>query len=58
MGGSTMTWGSIYGPSGGQSVSQRASTSVTGGIGDRLPLALPTLIVLGVLAWWALEKWD
>lgn len=57
MGGS-LSWGNIYGPSGGQAVAQSASGSVGVGPLDRLPLAPVALLALGLLAWWALEKWD
>lgn len=56
--GGTINWGNIYGPSGGQAVSQTASPGMNLGVLDRLPLAPVALIALGVLAWWALEKWD
>lgn len=55
---STVSWGGIYGPSGGQAVSQRASVDMNTGAADRLPLALPVIILLGIMTWWALEKWD
>jgi len=54
----TLNWGNVYGPAGGQAVSQRASTSVVDSATDRLPLTLPVIVVIGFLAWWALEKWD
>jgi hypothetical protein len=54
----TLGWGNIYGPSGGQAVSQSTSVSMGGGPLDRLPIAPLTLLALGILAWWALEKWD
>ena len=57
--GGTVAFGSVYGPSGGQAVAQKASVDMGGGgLSSRLPLTLPTLIVLALAAWWALEKWD
>jgi len=54
----TVGWGGIYGPSGGHAVSQTASVDMGGSKVDQLPLALPVILLLGVMAWWALEKWD
>lgn len=56
--GGTVSWGQMYGPSGGQAVSQKSTVDMASGITDRLPLTLPVLVLIGVLAWWALEKWD
>lgn len=58
--GGTVSWGNIYGPSGGYAVSQQASqsTNPVSGIADRLPLQLPVIALICLAAWWALEKWD
>lgn len=60
-GGSTVDWGSVYGPAGGQAVATRASESpagLAGMAGMPLPFGMAALVALGALAWWALAKWD
>ena len=55
----TVSWSGVYGPNaGGQVVGSRSSTSIMDSATDRLPLTLPVIVLIGVLAWWALEKWD
>lgn len=58
---STVSFGAIYGPRSGDGNATAASRSAALSESSRFSighLSLPTLIVLGILAWWALKQYD
>lgn len=52
-----VSFGGVYGPAGGPSTSEQASTS---GPMDRtiFGLEIPALLVLGFATWWVIKKLD
>jgi hypothetical protein len=58
----TVSFGSLYGPSGGNATSVHASKSASISKGmvnlNAAHLSLPVLFVFGVAVWWSLRQFD